>query len=256
MLVSLSGVLFTTKRLAGWMERNLKYLISFSAGVFLVIFFNLTRETYEHTTNVWVTLAYIVLGFVALSIISAFIPEYHHHHTKEHNHTHSIKSANRMILGDAVHNVGDGIVIAIAFLVNPFVGLVATIGIIVHETIQEISEFFVLKDAGYTVREALLRNFIASSTILVGAAIGYFAIHTETVTAIILGISAGAFLYISSKDLVPRVVRHALEDRSYIRYIQFAILGMTLIFTLTYFIGHAHEEPSHSDVYDSLSIAS
>jgi zinc and cadmium transporter len=238
MLVSLSGVLFTSRKLSGWVERNLKYLISFSAGVFLIIFFNLTSETLEHTGSVWITLVYILVGFLLLSTISAFIPEYHHHHTKEHNHTHSVKSANRMIVGDAIHNIGDGLVLSIAFLANPFVGLVATLGIIVHETIQEISEFFVLKDAGFSVKEALTKNFIASSTILIGAFLGYFVVHTEAITALILGISAGAFLYISSKDLLPKVIRKALEERSYIRYIQFALLGMVVILLLSYFAGH------------------
>jgi zinc and cadmium transporter len=242
MLASLSGVFFTSQKLSGWMDRHLKYLISFSAGVFLVIFFNLTQETFEHTENIWITLTYLLVGFSALSIISAFIPEYHHHHTQGSDHSHSMKSAHRVIIGDSIHNIGDGIVLAIAFSVNPFVGLVATAGILIHETVQEVSEFFVLKDAGMTIREALVRNVISSATILIGALIGFFIADTEAVTALILGISAGAFLYISSKDLLPKVIRHALEERSYIRYIQFAVLGMAVIVALNYFIGHAHEE--------------
>jgi zinc transporter ZupT len=147
-----------------------------------------------------------------------------------------------MVIGDAIHNIGDGIVLSIAFAINPFVGLVAASGIIIHETIQEVSEFFVLKDAGYSVREALTKNFVASATILLGVIIGFYMSNTEAITALILGISAGAFLFISSKDLLPRVIKHAFEDKSYVRYIQFALLGMATIFALNYLVGHGHED--------------
>jgi zinc and cadmium transporter len=238
------------------MEKNLKYLISFSAGVFLIIFINLTNETYEHTGDFLLTGIYLLAGFLFITIVSVFIPEYHHHHTKEIDleHTHSIKSAQRMILGDAIHNIGDGIVLAIAFMANPFVGLVATLGIVIHETIQEISEFFVLRDAGFSVREALIRNFVASSTILVGAIVGFTIANTEAITALILGISAGAFLFISINDLLPRIIHHSRRDKAYSRYVQFAVLGMLTIFALTSLIGHGPEQEAELDHYDSIGM--
>jgi len=48
MLASLGGVLFIWKGIGKIIERNLSLLVSFSAGVFLVVVFQLGQETLHH----------------------------------------------------------------------------------------------------------------------------------------------------------------------------------------------------------------
>ena len=48
MLASLAGVIFVWKNLGRLIEKNLHFLVSFSAGVFLFVTYNLSLETIEH----------------------------------------------------------------------------------------------------------------------------------------------------------------------------------------------------------------
>ena len=67
-------------------------------------------------------------------------------------------------MGDAIHNVHDGIILVPAFLVSPVVGFGTALAILFHETVQEIAEFFILLGAGYSIKKALLLNLIVSTT--------------------------------------------------------------------------------------------
>jgi zinc and cadmium transporter len=239
MLVSLSGVLFTLRTLSIWTERNLKYLISFSAGVFLVVALHLSYETIE-IAGTFPGTFFVLLGIMLFALLSYMLPEAHHHHEKEEcEDTHTRAGAIRMIIGDAIHNVGDGVLLTSAFFIDVTLGVVTAIGIILHEILQEISEFFVLREAGYTVREALTRNFLASTTILVGVIAGYFLIATETFTGIVFGVAAGAFLYVIFKDLILKTLRYSRAEKRYAKYIASWIFGVLIALTLNTLAGHS-----------------
>ena len=87
---------------------------------------------------------------------------------------HPPLDARRLLLTDGIHNAADGIFLAASYAVSPALALVAGVSIFVHEALQEISEFFVLKDAGYSTKGALVVNFLTSSTIIIGAIGGDF----------------------------------------------------------------------------------
>ena len=137
-----------------------------------------------------------------------------------------------MLLGDAVHNFGDGLLLSPAFAVDVHLGIIATLGILVHEFVQEVSEFFVLREAGYSTKQALIRNFLISTTILGGAALGYFAASFQKLVGPILGLAAGALLYVVFRDLIPRSIKAYKNDRKRLKHIGMAILGAIIILVL------------------------
>jgi zinc and cadmium transporter len=55
-----------------------------------------------------------------------------------------------ILVGDGVHNFVDGVLIAAAFIANPEVGILTAIAIIAHEIPQEIGNFMVLLNAGFS----------------------------------------------------------------------------------------------------------
>ena len=242
MLASLVGVVATWRVLGGWVSRNLHYLVSFSAGVFLVVALGLVREVSTEASGVAAT-TFIVLGALLFAALERLMPESHHHHDpSDDTHTHTRGSGVRILLADSLHNVADGIILVPAFLASTELGIAVALGIVVHEAVQEISEFFVLRGAGYSVRGALGWNFLVSATIFVGVAVSFTLSQVEGLEPLLLGLAAGGFLYIVFLDLVPHSLercrsRHALLSHGFA-----AVLGIMLMFGLGAVLGDAHGE--------------
>lgn len=238
MFISLAGAIFS----APWVDKNMSHLLSFSSGVFLIIAAQLSFEVIEHGESVITSLSLIGLGIAIFAILDFFIPEGHHHHASDEcGHTHNAPGARKMLMGDGLHNLGDGIILASAFSLGPVVGFTTAIGIFVHELVQEISEFFVLRQAGYTTKQALSRNFLVSSTIIVGAVGGFYLASFEALESILLGVAAGAFVYIVIKDLIPNSIRNTIDDKKYAKHVMAFALGLIVILAISLFTGeHGH----------------
>merc|ERR1711991_1085131 len=78
-----------------------------------------------------------------------------------------------VLIGDAMHNLVDGLIIGTAFSgcsnATAWSIVAATIG---HEIAQEIGDFIVLTNAGgLSTIKALLLNFLSGISVLVGAVI-------------------------------------------------------------------------------------
>ena len=91
----------------------------------------------------------------------------HHHEHDEHHHHHGFdaEQAGRggwtVLLGDSIHNFCDGVIIAAAFLVDAKLGVVTALAIVAHEIPQEVGDYIVLVNAGFTRAKALLYNAIS-----------------------------------------------------------------------------------------------
>ena len=148
-----------------------------------------------------------------------------------------------MLMGDAVHNIHDGLALVPAFLVSPVVGLGTAAGILLHEIVQEIAEFFVLREAGYSVRKALTWNFIVSGTILIGVGLAVVLVSVEELVHPLVAFSAGSFTYVIGRDLLPSIIRHARLENHYRHYITAFLIGLLLMIGITILVPHdAHED--------------
>ncbi len=234
MLMSLIGIIFVSKKLANLLEKNLHYFVSFSAGVFLYVSFHLIEETLEMSTTLTYGLLFVLIGIVLFYLLDKIIPESHHHHTEaDGQHNHNRLGAKKMLIGDGIHNIGDGLLLVPAFIISPVMGLITAIGILIHEFIQEVAEFFVLRQAGYTTKEALVRNFAVSSTILIGLLLGWTLIQIEGLLAPIIGLAAGAFLYIVFIDLIPTIFPfYQKNKRVFVLLIVSLFLGLATIMAI------------------------
>ena len=148
---------------------------------------------------------------------------------------HSHASGPIILIGDSLHNLTDGIVIAAAFLTDPTLGIGAGLTILVHELAHETGDFGILLHSGYTKKKAFLYNIVSSSTTIPAAIIGYFIIGTITsVIPFILAISASSFIYIALSDLTPELHRK-LGFKYSVRQLLLIILGiitMMIVFSL------------------------
>lgn len=244
MLVSLIGVIFISKRLYNFVEKQLSLFVSFSAGVFLFIVYHLGQETLIHTHTITEALLWIAVGAVGLMMIFRLLPSFHHHHdtTCTTEKPHSFIDARRIMMSDALHNIGDGILIASAFQISVSLGVASTLSVIIHECIQELSEFFVLQQAGLSMKKALKWNFTVSSTILIGALGSYFIMEQfESLMIPLLGISTGAFFMVVIHDLIPESVRVTFSRKTYLASLGAFLLGLCSMGIMSGFFDHEHE---------------
>lgn len=237
MVASLLGIITIWKQAGSFVEKHLHYLVSFAAGVFLVLVFFLSEEVLTGATSIITGLFWIIMGLISITLLIKILPEGHHHHQEDEGEPHTKLDARRLIIGDSLHNTGDGILLAGAYLTSSALGVAVTVSILFHELIQGISEFFVLKQAGFDTRDALKINFATASTILIGSVGGYFFLGEFQVLEIpVLGIATGALLALLIQDLLPHSLKHAKDKKCITNHILAALVGAIImygIFTLT-----------------------
>jgi zinc and cadmium transporter len=246
MTASLSGIIFAWKGFGSWTERNLRYLATCSIGVFGVIIWGLFGEAREHQGVLAVT-ALVLAGLAFMAIVSKIIPQAHHHHEGTGGHDHSPIDARRMMLGDAIHNMGDGLLLVPAFLVDAHVGIATAIAIFFHELVQEISEFFVLKQAGYSNKKALGMNFIVSSTIFIGVGLALGLSSVDGIADALIPFAAGGFLYVVARDLVPHTIKSIKGHGKAGRHLASLLIGATAMIGVSLLAPHSHEADGHHE---------
>src|SRR6187455_2177106 len=103
----------------------------------------------------------------------------HGHHGHNHQHEHARKKASGalVLVGDALHNVLDGVLIAAAFLTDVHLGIVTALAIMAHEIPQEVGNFAVLLHSGMSRQRALVMNLVTSLTAVLGGILGYVALE-------------------------------------------------------------------------------
>lgn len=151
----------------------------------------------------------MVMLFFLGGILFFFIMEklviWRHCHDTECEITHSA-AGPIILIGDAFHNLIDGIVIAAAFLVNFHIGIAVSLSVIAHEIPQEVGDLAVLLDKNYSKKKAFFYNSLSGSTTIPAAIIGYFVLDViSEAIPYVLAISAASFLYIALSDLTPEL---------------------------------------------------
>jgi zinc and cadmium transporter len=227
-----------------------RFIIPVAVGVFLgVTFFELIPETIlEAPTAGGVA---ILVGFFTFYLLSHVLRSFHHHHDVPHD-TCAQGGARLLLVGDAVHNLADGVVVATAFMVNPIAGVVATIGIALHEIPQEIAEYGVLIRSGCTRKRAALYNLLSASSIIVGVIATFVIADLMTEYIFLLtGFAAGNLLYIAIADLLPEL-RESHRDHFFSTFMSTlgGALAIIVIIAVAHDIGghdHSHDHGDHSD---------
>ena len=144
-------------------------------------------------------------GIVIFFALEKFLLWRHCHDT--HCEVHG-NAAPLILVGDALHNFVDGVVIAAAFLTSIPLGIVTAFAVIAHEIPQEVGDFAILLENGYERKQAMILNSISAATTLPGAVIAYFWLgEMHAATPYILAISAASFIYIAIADLIPGLHR-------------------------------------------------
>jgi len=197
---------------------------------------------------------FVLVGILVSFVIERFI-HWHHCHGVDHgDHVHPV--GYLVLIGDAVHNILDGILIATSYMVSIPLGIATTIAVILHEVPQEIGDFAVLLHSGFSKLKALLFNFVSALTAFLGA---FLAIvlsgSVHNIEEFLIPIAAGHFLYIAGSDLIPELHKETSKIKSALQLL-FMIGGVVLMFGITGNHNHAdhddHNHELHSEVHSLL----
>jgi zinc and cadmium transporter len=153
----------------------------------------------------------VLLGMLLFFVLEKLVRWRHDHHIHLPGQTDDIRPIAKMnLMGDAVHNFVDGILIGGSFLVDPLLGFTTTLAIIAHEIPQEIGDVGALVYGGYSPAKAVLYNFYCSLTVVVGAVFALlFGQLAESSLVFLLPIAAGGFIYIAATDMIPALHEHS-----------------------------------------------
>ncbi|MFA5258727.1 MAG: ZIP family metal transporter [Candidatus Pacearchaeota archaeon] len=229
-LISLIGV-FTLKIKQEKLKTILIYLISFSAGaLFGDAFIHLLPELIEEKGFTIISALSILFGILIFFILEKFVHWQHCHMPISSNHVHPFAYMN--LVGDALHNFIDGLVIAASYLVSVPVGIATTSAVLLHEIPQEIGDFGVMLHGGLSRAKALTLNFLTALTAVLGVIIGLILNDfIENIQLFIIPIAIGGFIYIAGSDLIPELHKETDIKRSIIQIITF-ILGVLIMLSL------------------------
>jgi zinc and cadmium transporter len=231
-LISLIGV-FTLSMKKGNIKKVSIFLVSFAAGaLFGDAFIHLLPESFEETSGSHAVSSLVLLGILLFFVLEKFLHWRHCHLPTSKKHVHPLATIN--LVGDAVHNFIDGLLIGASYMVSLPVGLATSLAIIFHEIPQEIGDFGVLIHAGFSVRRALLFNFLSAIVAILGAVTSLIVgPNIEGYTVSLLPIAAGGFIYIAGSDLIPELKRECEVGPS-IRQFLLVITGMGIMALLLF----------------------
>ena len=214
-------------------------LIAFATGVLLTAaFLGLIPEAVEKAGEPHIIMPYILGGILFFFIMEKVV--IWRNCRDKTCEVHSNASGPIILLGDSLHNLTDGIVIAAAFLSGLNLGIVAGFTIIFHELAHETGDFGVLLHSGYSKKKAFIYNMVSSSTTIPASIISYFLLDSmEFAVPFLLAISASSFIYIALSDLTPDLHQHT-EIKYILKQITFIIIGIVLMALILSLGGHQH----------------
>jgi len=204
-------------------------LVSLSVGALLGgAFLHLLPELLEE--GILKELFIFVLGGILLFFVLEKFVFWHHCHHAEHEH---LCFTYMNLVGDAVHNLLDGILLAGAFLIDINTGFATTIAVLLHEVPQEIGDFGVLLKGGFSKKKALFANFLTALTAFIGAGLALlFNSLIVGIIPILVAVAAGGFIYIAGTDLIPELHKNPKISESVLQLL-FILIGIGLMFALT-----------------------
>ena len=206
-----------------WAEKNKEYFMCFAAGVLisspLIMAF---PQAIEKNKDAGLA---ALLGFVFMFFSNKFIK----YRTKQDELAFGITA----IEGIGIHSLIDGVIYTVTFSVSMFTGVMAGIGLVIHEFAEGVITFSVLVKGGLSDKKALLYAFlVAALTTPIGAFLAFpFVCNlSSSILGLALGFVVGVMIYISASHLLPEARKNEREH-SYVALIAGIALSLFIMIT-------------------------
>lgn len=230
--ISLVGLLTLTLR-PNALKGGLLVLISFAAGALIGdAFLHLLPEAVEERGGFPFSVSMGLLsGMIAFFVLEKVL-HWHHAHIATEEVLHPVAVTN--LVGDALHNLVDGAIVAGAFLSSSKLGVATALAVALHEIPQEIGDFGILVHAGLAPRRAVLLNFVTALAAVVGALLTLVAASfIRGLESALIPVTAGGFIYIASTDLIPELHKEPEAAKSALQLVAL-LMGIAVMAGLLY----------------------
>ncbi|WP_348703527.1 ZIP family metal transporter [Acidovorax soli] len=242
----LLSVFIAASLTVGLLGRLVKHLVSLSTGVLLgTALLHVLPEAFEAQAGaheLFLTLLGGLMFFFLLEKAELYRHTHHHegdghHHHHHFDHEQAGRGGLSVLVGDSIHNFCDGVIIAAAFLADTHLGLATSLAIIAHEIPQEVGDYIVLLNAGFSRARALVYNAISGLSAVLGGVLGYFVVGAwESLFPYLLVVASSSFIYVAVADLIPQLQRR-LPWRDTLAQLAWLAAGLGLVMVVS---GGAH----------------
>ncbi len=242
------SVLIAASLTVGVLSRVVHHLVSLSTGVLLgTALLHVLPEAFEGSASAHSLFLTLLAGLLFFFLLEkAELYRHGHHHESDHHHHHhgfDRQQAGRggwsVLLGDSIHNFCDGVIIAAAFLADTELGIVTALAIVAHEIPQEVGDYIVLLNAGFTRRKALLYNAMSGMAAVVGGLVGFLVVGPwENLFPYLMVVASSSFIYVAVADLIPQL-QHRLPLKDTLAQIAWLATGLGVV-TVVVNLLHRH----------------
>ncbi len=246
------------------LARYTQHMLSLAAGALMATaFMHLLPEAFESQAGAQELFATLLAGLVFFFLLDKAElwhhghehhhghghdhgHDHHHHHEaphEDHSHDHGHAAAHAghpheaerrsggwaVLAGDSVHALGDGILIASAFMADMRLGVVTALAVLAHEVPHHIGDLVVLRLTSGTQRAALVKVSLAGTVTALGGLVGYFLLsQLEDFLPYFLVIASSSFIYVALADLIPQLQKR-LGLRETAAQVAWLLTGIALV---------------------------
>lgn len=228
-LIGLATISLSEKKL----RRALFFLVSLAVGgLFGDAFIHLLPEAFENAQATRLTSLSVLGGLFVFLILEKVLRWRHEHMPAQRIQINPTGWLN--LFADGLHNLIDGLLIGAAWLASEPIGIATTLAVILHEVPQEIGDFGVLLQAGFSRRKALFFNFLSAMIAIAGTIIALvIGSRAERFSTLMIPFTAGGFIYLAGCDLLPELNRESALSRSLLQLVAM-MAGAGLMLSLTW----------------------
>lgn len=199
-LVTGIGIYFI-RHFERWALDNGTYFVSAAAGVLIgAAFLHLIPEAFGPNRR---APAFLLGGFVLLHLVDRFVSVF----VCRRDPSRAAAVGFVPLIGIGLHSFIDGAVYSITFSISVFTGVLAGIGMVLHEFPEGVLTYVLLIRSGFTKPRALRWALVAaafSTPLGMLASYPWVSRIDDRLLGALLALSAGALVYVGASHLLPR----------------------------------------------------
>jgi len=202
-LVTSIGI-YVISKYEQWGREHSTYFMSFAAGVLIAVsFMHIIPKSFQMNDEAPM---FLLVGFLGIYLSNRLVRLYVCHEYESADYAIGIIP----MLGIGFHSFVDGVIYSVTFNVSALTGVLAAIGMVLHEFPEGIVTFVLLERGGFSRKKSALYAFIAAAVSTpLGTLVSYPFINRikPATLGIWLAVSAGALVYVGASHLLPAVER-------------------------------------------------
>ncbi len=239
----------------GLLARYTQHMLSLAAGALMATaFLHLLPEAFESAAGPKNLFMALLAGLVFFFLLDKAELWHHGHehrhagaehagHDQDHDHDHDHDQHGHaqastqvpasggwaVLAGDTVHCLGDGVLIAAAFVADLRLGLVAALAVLAHEVPHHMGDLAVLRQLSSDRSAAIVKVSLAGACTVLGGLAGYWLLDSlDIYLPYFLVVASSSFVYVALADLIPQL-QTRLGARQTLAQICWLAVGIALV---------------------------